>query len=71
MDVIILEGFKYSDYPKVEVVRREVSDMGVCDVNTLICMASDIVVQGDITCPVCDINDIDGIFFNIRKYFKI
>jgi molybdopterin-guanine dinucleotide biosynthesis protein len=73
MDVIILEGFKYSDYPKVEVVRREVSDKGVCDVNTLICMASDMAsdMSIDITCPVFDINDIDGIFFNIRKFFKI
>ena len=25
-DVIILEGFKYSEYPKIEAVRRDVSD---------------------------------------------
>jgi molybdopterin-guanine dinucleotide biosynthesis protein len=71
MDVIILESFKYSKYPKVEVVRGEVSSKGVCDMDTLICMASDVVLQGEVKCPVYDIDDVDGIYSCIGKYFGI
>lgn len=40
-DIIILEGFKYSEYPKVEVVRREVSSGPVCDPVFLLAVATD------------------------------
>jgi molybdopterin-guanine dinucleotide biosynthesis protein MobB len=71
MDIVILEGFKYSEYPKVEIVRGKVSDRGVCKEDTLICMASDVVLQGDVKYPVYDIDDVDGIYSCIRKYFLI
>lgn len=41
-DIIILEGFKYSEYPKVEVVRREVSSGPVCDPVFLLAVATDL-----------------------------
>jgi molybdopterin-guanine dinucleotide biosynthesis protein len=71
MDVIILEGFKYSKYPKVEVVRGEVSGRGVCDMDTLICTASDVILPGAVKCQVYDIDDVDGIYSCIGKYFGI
>ena len=40
-DVIILEGFKYSEYPKVEIVRRENSDAPVCDPEYLLGLVTD------------------------------
>ena len=40
-DIIILEGFKYSEYPKVEAVRREVSSGPVCDPRFLLAIAAD------------------------------
>lgn len=40
-DVIILEGFKYSEYPKVEIVRRENSDAPVCDPDYLLGLVTD------------------------------
>lgn len=29
-DIIFLEGQKYSDYPKLEVLRKEISEIPVC-----------------------------------------
>lgn len=40
-DVIILEGFKYSEYPKIEAVRRAVSDGPVCDPAYLLGIVTD------------------------------
>jgi molybdopterin-guanine dinucleotide biosynthesis protein len=71
MDVIIMEGFKYSKYPKVEVVRSVISSSGVCDKDTLICLASDVVRHSKEKYPCYDINNIDGIYSCIRKYFGI
>lgn len=41
-DVILLEGFKYSDYPKVELVRRETAAEPVCDPRFVIAYVTDI-----------------------------
>lgn len=70
-DVIMLEGLKESAYPKVEVVRRAQSEVPVCDVDSLICIATDVVSQDDVKCPVFDIDDINGIFLCIKKFFGI
>lgn len=70
VDVIIIEGLKGSTYPKVEVVRKEVSDTIVCDKTTLICVATDAVLIDAVECPVFDINDIDGIYSCIKNYYK-
>ena len=56
IDVYIIEGMKYSPYPKVEVVRQEISDKSVCDENSLICIATDVVSQKDVKCPVYDMD---------------
>ncbi|MBE5959191.1 MAG: molybdopterin-guanine dinucleotide biosynthesis protein B [Lachnospiraceae bacterium] len=68
-DFIILEGFKKSHFPKVEVVRREVYPESVCDKSRLICIATDMdsLEYRDIY----DINDVTGIFLCIKKYFGI
>jgi molybdopterin-guanine dinucleotide biosynthesis protein len=71
MDIIILEGFKYSSYPKVEVVRSAVSCASVCSPDTLICIATDIVSPKDVKCPVYDIDDTKGIFLCLKKYFEL
>lgn len=70
VDVIILEGMKNSPYPKVEVVRKERSTSPVCDEKTCICIATDVVSQEEVRCPVLDLNDIQGIFLCIKKYFE-
>ncbi|MBR1658989.1 MAG: molybdopterin-guanine dinucleotide biosynthesis protein B [Oscillospiraceae bacterium] len=40
-DVIFLEGFKYSPYPKIEVWRKENSPAPVCDPDTLLAPAAE------------------------------
>ncbi len=66
-DVIIIEGLKESAYPKVEVVRKEISERPVCDPNTLICIATDVKLPEEITCPVCGIDDVSGVFDCIKQ----
>ena len=40
-DLILLEGFKYSTYPKFEIVRKENSEEMVCDPTTLLALVTD------------------------------
>lgn len=70
-DVIIIEGMKASEYPKIEVVRRAVSDEAVCNPQRLICIATDIVSRDNASCPVYGPDDIDGIFLCVKKYFGL
>ena len=71
VDVLILEGLKDSAYPKVEVVRRAVSEHKVCATEHLIAVATDVVTQDAVNCPVYDMNDIAGIYACILVYFGI
>ena len=65
-DVILLEGFKWTDYPKVEIVRRGVSDRPVCDPDTLLALVTDTdaCVPG---VPVYAPDEIDGIAARILE----
>lgn len=40
-DFVLLEGFKYSDYPKFEIVRKGNSAKYVCDPKTLLALVTD------------------------------
>ena len=40
-ELILLEGFKWTDYPKLELVRRGVSEKPVCDPDTLLALVTD------------------------------
>ncbi len=70
-DVIILEGFKNSAYPKVEVVRREAYPESVAAPDTLICIATDTISPEEADCPVYGLDDVKGIFSCIKKHFKL
>ena len=61
VDVIIIEGMKDSSYPKVEVIRGEVSQRSVCDSSTLLCIASDTALPENGACPVFHLDDTEGI----------
>ena len=41
-DVILLEGFKYSEYPKIEVIRKGNSSESVCDPKYLLGIVTDL-----------------------------
>ncbi|MGM9531657.1 molybdopterin-guanine dinucleotide biosynthesis protein B, partial [Intestinibacter sp.] len=59
-------GFKNSDYPKIEIVRKGNSTETVCKEDTLIAIATDI--EGLEGKNVIDLNDIDLILKNILDY---
>lgn len=43
-DLILLEGFKYSNFPKVEIVRSEISSHPVSNPETVIAYISDLEI---------------------------
>ena len=71
MDIIIIEGLKQSNYPKIEVVRRQISQQSICDPNLLISIASDVVSQDEVKCPVYGLDDVPGIFSCLKHYFGL
>ncbi len=70
-DVIIIEGAKKSLYPKIEVVRREISESMICDENTFICVVTDVVSKDRVKCPVFGLDDVKGIFLCVKKYLGL
>ena len=62
-DFIILEGFKNSSYPKIEVIRKEVSNISQSNKNNLKFLVSDLdFIENGENLDIIDINDIDNIF---------
>ena len=59
-DLILLEGFKWTDYPKLELVRTGVSDRSVCDPETLLALVTDSTLQLA-GIPTYTPDDVDGI----------
>ncbi len=71
-DVILLEGFKNSDYPKLEIVRKGNSDCSVCKKETLLAIVTDTIVSNidekNDNIIILDINDIDKIAEFLLEY---
>ena len=68
-DIILLEGFKASDYPKLEIVRKGNSNRPICNEKNLIGILSDInVIEGNYN--IIDLNNIDLIVEKILNYMK-
>ena len=59
-DVIILEGFKDSDYPKVMI-----------DQQGALFLADDFLSPDDVDCPKFKADDVEGIFSCILNYFNL
>lgn len=71
VDVLIIEGMKASPYPKIEVVRREISNKSICNPDSLICIATDVVSPSEVKCPVYGLDDMEGIFLCLKRYFGL
>lgn len=68
-DIILLEGFKNSDYPKLEVIRKGNSTKSVCKRETLLALISDCDLdEKDIR--IIDLNDIDSIAELLINYLE-
>ena len=69
-DVILLEGLKYSTWPKIEIIRAGNSAQPVCSSDTLLALVTDVPdIQS--TAPAIPIDDIDGVVKVIMQYRKM
>lgn len=66
VDLILTEGFKRGDKPKIEVFRSEAHNQLICDPSELLAIASDIKWNIGVQCY--NINDVEGIAGVIKKY---
>lgn len=67
MDIIILEGMKYSHYPKIEIVRSAVSAESVCRKETLLALVTDTALKIEgVACIGLD--DFEKVFKVILDY---
>jgi len=69
VDLILTEGFKCSDKPKIEVFRSEVHKELLFTANELLAVASDI--EWDIGVPCYHIDDVEGITREVKQYMKL
>ena len=75
LDIVLIEGFKNNNYPKIEVHRRSVDNKLLCEdsnfnISTFIAVASD--EELNINIQLLDLNDINSIANFIEdKYIKI
>lgn len=67
-DLILLEGFKQSRWPKLEVVRAANSQDFVCPVDTLLALVTDLPLDNVTTIPKVALDDIDAIAELIVQY---
>jgi len=67
-DLILLEGFKDSEYPKLELVRSGVSTLPVCDTKTLIALVSDLDLKTEL--PLFSPDAVENIANFIDIYIK-
>jgi len=68
MDIIITEGFKGLDKPKIEVFRSTVHSQPLCTAeDNRVALASDIPLEVD--CPRFDINDAEAVADFIEERF--
>ena len=66
-DIIILEGFKYSEHPKIEVVRKGVSNKHICTKNVMFTVTDieELLVDDNYV----DLNDTKKIIERIKRCF--
>jgi molybdopterin-guanine dinucleotide biosynthesis protein B len=69
VDIVISEGYKFDDKPKIEVFRSEVSDKILSDEKDLVALVTD--RRFDIEVPQFSFDDADGIVeLIIEKFLK-
>lgn len=68
-DLVLLEGFKYTAWPKLEVVRRGNSEAPVSDPATLLALVTDLPLEVP-GVPVLSLNDPHGVACFLLRLVK-
>lgn len=71
VEMIIIEGMKYSKYPKIEIIRNGISNSPVCSSGNLIAIASDLENISINNTKIIPLSDINKIADTIINYFQI
>ena len=66
VNLILTEGFKRNNKPKIEIYRSEISTELISDMNELLAVASDVILEVGVPCY--HINDVEGIVNEIIHY---
>lgn len=69
-DLILIEGLKHSDWPKIEVLRAENSAEPVCAPETLLALVTDRKDAAVYNVPVIALDDIHSVAECILQYMK-
>ena len=69
-DLILLEGFKDSPWPKIEIVRAAVSERPVCHPSARLALVTDRVLE-DPGCPVFALDDIAGLADFLLRFSRL
>ena len=69
VDLVLLEGFKNTSYPKIEIIRGTVSINSVCQSKTLLAILTDTDIQVEHV-PSIPLDDIDTVASIIDCYAK-
>ncbi|MGL6064585.1 MAG: molybdopterin-guanine dinucleotide biosynthesis protein B [Fusobacteriaceae bacterium] len=65
-DIVILEGFKHSDFFKIELLRKENSTESISNEKNLMCIVSDFNLKANV--PVFNFDSLEGVIKEIKKY---
>jgi molybdopterin-guanine dinucleotide biosynthesis protein B len=66
VDIILTEGYKHSDKPKVEVVRAARSAEPICTPDELVALVSDVAVPFDV--PRFGLDDVAGLADLLERF---
>ena len=70
VDLILVEGFKSSNIPKIQTIRSEsLENEGRGQMNNIVAYAADIPIETDL--PVLDIDDVTKVVDFIVEYMKL
>ena len=70
IDVILVEGFRHVDYPKIEINREMDSELLFKSDETIIALISDREDIADLSIPRLDVNDSPALANFIRDYMQ-
>lgn len=72
VDLVLVEGWKFGDHPKLEVFRQSVGKpMLARDDQQVVAIATDLQELPDLSIPRLDIDDVDAIADFVVEYAKV